>query len=87
MVGRRGVSRRTARRTSRRVGRRQAAMRDAVTRAEHETAAPAEAVPEAPAPSDQDARYAKLKEAKELLDAGILTQEEFEAEKAKILEN
>lgn len=55
-------------------------MRDAASRAEPGTAAP-----EAPAPSDQDARYAKLKEAKELLDAGILTQEEFEAEKAKIL--
>ena len=29
--------------------------------------------------------YAKLKELKELLDNGILTQEEFDAEKKKIL--
>jgi len=29
--------------------------------------------------------YEKLKEAKQLLDDGILTQEEFEAEKKKIL--
>lgn len=35
--------------------------------------------------ADEDARYAKLREAKELLDAGILSQEEFEAEKSKIL--
>ena len=41
--------------------------------------APAEAAPE---PVDP---YEQLKEAKELLDAGILTQEEFEAEKKKIL--
>jgi hypothetical protein len=57
-------------------------MREAVTQPE-----PEEAAPEEVTPSDQDARYAKLREAKELLDAGILTQEEFEAEKAKILES
>ncbi|MFV1960568.1 MAG: SHOCT domain-containing protein, partial [Acidimicrobiia bacterium] len=33
----------------------------------------------------EEDKYAKLKEAKELLDAGILTEEEFAAEKAKIL--
>jgi hypothetical protein len=42
--------------------------------------APAEA-PAAPAPVD----YAQLTKLKELLDAGILTQEEFDAEKAKVL--
>ena len=45
--------------------------------------APAAPPPE-PAPAEDDP-YAKLKEAKELLDAGILTQDEFEAEKKKIL--
>lgn len=40
--------------------------------------------PVAPPPQEED-KYAKLKEAKELLDAGILTEEEFAAEKAKIL--
>lgn len=62
-------------------------MREAASSREPETAAPEAASPETPVPSDQDARYAKLREAKELLDAGILTQEEFEAEKAKILES
>ena len=42
--------------------------------------APAEA-PVAPAPVE----YAQLTKLKELLDAGILTQEEFDAEKAKVL--
>ena len=41
-------------------------------------AAPA---PAAPAPVD----YAQLTKLKELLDAGILTQQEFDAEKAKVL--
>lgn len=40
---------------------------------------------EAPAEEVETDRYAKLKEAKELLDAGILTEEEFAAEKKKIL--
>ena len=35
---------------------------------------------------NQDDKYDKLKKLKELLDAGILTQEEFDAEKKKILE-
>jgi len=37
--------------------------------------------PDAAAPVD----YAQLTKLKELLDAGILTQEEFDAEKAKVL--
>jgi len=35
--------------------------------------------------SDQSSKFAALKELKELLDTGILTQEEFESEKNKIL--
>jgi len=42
--------------------------------------APVEA-PAGPAPVD----YTQLTKLKELLDAGILTQEEFDAEKAKVL--
>lgn len=34
----------------------------------------------------QDDKYDKLKKLKELLDAGVLTQDEFDAEKKKILE-
>jgi hypothetical protein len=45
---------------------------------------PVAAAPAPAAPVEED-KYAKLKEAKELLDAGILTDEEFAAEKAKIL--
>jgi hypothetical protein len=85
MVGRRGVARRTARRTTRRVSRRQAALRRAFDGGSQEPAPPPP-----PAQTDPDGdedRYAKLREAKELLDAGILTQEEFEAEKSKILES
>ena len=83
MVGRRSGARRTARRTSRRtsrrVNRRQEMMQGG--------SAPAEEAyeyeePGAPAESDP---YEQLKEAKQLLDDGILTQEEFEAEKKKIL--
>ena len=44
-------------------------------------AAPAVAAPAGPAPVD----YAQLTKLKELLDAGILTQQEFDAEKAKVL--
>ena len=39
------------------------------------------AAPAGPAPVD----YAQLTKLKELLDAGILTQQEFDAEKAKVL--
>lgn len=77
MVGRsRRTARRTSRRTARRVSRRQEMMRGGGTppREDYEPAPDAEADP-----------YEKLKEAKQLLDDGILTQEEFEAEKKKIL--
>jgi hypothetical protein len=36
-------------------------------------------------PAPQEDQYEELKKAKELLDQGILTQEEFDAQKAKIL--
>jgi hypothetical protein len=39
---------------------------------------------EAPAPSREDS-YGELMKLKELLDAGVLTQAEFDAEKLKIL--
>jgi hypothetical protein len=82
----RRTARRTSRRTSRRVSRRQNA-----TYSDPEPAqqAPAPEAPPAPPPEPaaavEEDKYAKLKEAKELLDAGILTEEEFAAEKAKIL--
>ena len=43
------------------------------------------AAPEAAAPAAAEDPVAKLKQAKELLDAGVLTQEEFDAMKAKYL--
>ena len=46
--------------------------------------APAPAMTSAPAVAADDP-IAKLKELKELLDAGVLTEEEFAAEKAKVL--
>lgn len=48
-------------------------------------AAEAPAAPQAPASSPQDS-YAELMKLKELLDAGVLTQAEFDAEKKKILD-
>jgi len=83
MVGRRGA-RRTGRRTARRVSRRQAAKQAPAP----EASAPEASAPEAPPVPEaapQEDPYAKLKEAKELLDAGILTEEEFAAEKKRIL--
>ena len=44
----------------------------------------AEAPPAAPAAPAEDS-YAELMKLKELFDAGVLTQEEFDAEKAKVL--
>ncbi len=46
--------------------------------------APAPA-PAAPAGSDMDAKLAQLKQLGELKDAGVLSEAEFEAQKAKIL--
>lgn len=93
MVGRPGMrrtARRTSRRTSRRVSRRQNEMYSDPEPAQQESPEPVpapEPVAAAPAPAApvEEDKYAKLKEAKELLDAGVLTEEEFAAEKAKIL--
>jgi hypothetical protein len=41
--------------------------------------------PPAGSPADEDPKYKKLVELKKLLDSGVLTQHEFELEKAKIL--
>jgi len=41
--------------------------------------------PTAPAPADRGERLAQLKQLGELLSAGVLTQAEFEQEKARIL--
>lgn len=50
-------------------------------------AAPAEEAPaaEAPAEPDMDAKYDQLKKLGDLHESGILTDEEFTAQKAKIL--
>jgi hypothetical protein len=47
----------------------------------------AEAAPVAPAAPEtsKEDSYAELMKLKELFDAGVLTQEEFDAEKAKVL--
>ena len=47
-------------------------------------AAPPPEAPAAPAEASVDT-YAELMKLKQLLDAGVLTQEEFDAQKAKIL--
>jgi len=47
-------------------------------------AAAPQAAPQPAAPSSEDS-YAELMRLKELLDAGVLTQAEFDAEKQKIL--
>ena len=43
------------------------------------------AAAEAPGPAAEEDRYGELMKLKELLDAGALTQAEFDAEKQKIL--
>lgn len=86
MVGRRGVSRRTARRTSRRMNRR--AQRRTASAAEP-AADESREVDEPQTPStpqgDFDDRYARLEKLGELHEKGILTDEEFAAEKEKLL--
>lgn len=74
--------RRTARRTSRRTAKRQDAMRSASAPAPAEYAEPA---PAAPAPAAEPDKFEQLKELGALHEQGILTDEEFAAEKAKLL--
>lgn len=86
MVGRRGgrrTGRRAARRTTRRMNRRQGMMESAFE-PEPYYEEPAYAPPPPSAEAEADP-YEKLKEAKKLLDDGILTEEEFAAEKKRIL--
>ena len=80
MVGGRRVARRTARRTSRRMNRRAEQRRDMQDMQAPEPA-PAAA---SQAPGDQ---YEQLQKLGELHAQGILTDEEFAAEKAKLLGN
>ena len=83
MFGGRRVARRTARRTSRRTSRRQMAMyQDQGGGGEEyydEPAPAAPAAPEAPDPMEQLEKLAQLHA------QGILTDEEFAAQKAKVL--
>ena len=80
-AGARRTARRTSRRTSRRVNRRQEAMYSASEPTSDDYYEPAPA----PAPAAEADPYEQLRQAKELLDQGVLSQEEFEAEKKKIL--
>jgi uncharacterized Zn finger protein len=52
---------------------------------QYEQQAPPPPAPAAPAGSDMDAKLAQLKQLGELKDAGVLSEAEFEAQKAKIL--
>jgi hypothetical protein len=61
-----------------------AAQQQAAAQSAAPPAPQAEAASEAPAPASEDS-YAALMRLKELLDAGVLTQAEFDAEKQKIL--
>lgn len=79
----RRTARRTSRRTSRRVNRRQDAMSGSSEPQYYDEPAPAPAP--AATPVVEADPYEQLTEAKKLLDAGILTEEEFAAEKKKIL--
>ena len=70
-------------------GQAKAAQQQAAAEANAQQAAPPEAVADpvptsAPAPASADS-YGELMKLKELLDAGVLTQDEFAAQKAKIL--
>ena len=68
--------------TARVASNRGAAAATAAQQAEPVAAAPVAAPVAAPAPTDS---YAELTKLKELFDAGILTQDEFDAERKKIL--
>lgn len=83
-AGMRRTARRTSRRTSRRVNRRQDGMNTS-TEPEQYYDEPAPAPAPAPALAAEVDPYEQLKEAKKLLDEGILTEEEFAAEKKKLL--
>ena len=79
MFGGRRVARRTARRTSRRTSRRQMAMYEDQGGGGDSYEEPVAAAPPEPDPMEQLEKLAQLHE------QGILTDEEFAAQKAKIL--
>ncbi len=84
-VARTAVIAGTATAVSNRVSRRQAsrwAAQDQDVYAQEPTYAPA---PAAPAPPSTDQKIAQLRELAELKSAGVLSEAEFEAQKAKIL--
>jgi hypothetical protein len=86
-VARTAVVAGTATAVSGRVQRRQAerfASRDAQIYADREQAYEQQAAPPPPIDSGED-RIAQLRELGELRDSGVLTEDEFAAEKAKIL--
>jgi hypothetical protein len=63
-------------------GAQEQAAADAAAAQQYEAPAPA---PEAAPPAESVDTYGELMKLKELLDAGVLTQDEFDAQKAKIL--
>ena len=83
-IGRTAMIAGTATAVSNRVSRRQA-NRWAQQEAPPEEAAPAEPAAPAPAAPDSDDRYAQLKQLGELKAQGVLTEQEFAAEKARVL--
>lgn len=85
-VARTAVVAGTATAVSNRVSRRQAnKWSDQAEAQAYEQQAASQPAPAAPAPEPQVDMVAQLKELAELKDAGILTEEEFAAQKAKIL--
>ncbi len=83
-IGRTAVIAGTATAVSNRVSRRQA-NRWSQQEAPPEQAAPAEPAAPAPAAPDSEDRYAQLKQLGELKAQGVLTEQEFAAEKARVL--
>ena len=83
-IGRTAVIAGTATAVSNRVSRRQA-NRWSQQEAPPEQAAPAEPAAPAPAAPESEDRYAQLKQLGELKAQGVLTEQEFAAEKARVL--
>jgi hypothetical protein len=83
-IGRTAMIAGTATAVSNRVSRRQA-NRWSQQEAPPEEAAPAEPAAPAPAAPDSEDRYAQLKQLGELKAQGVLTEQEFAAEKARVL--
>ena len=80
-----GPSRRVARRTARRTSRRQMAMYNSMNEPEYDEPEPQYQAPPPPAAPAQLDYAAELQKLASLRDAGVLTDEEFEAKKKQIL--